>query len=84
MPLFAHPTGVPSENAELASHDLQTWLDFLGREEYALLEEELATEPTAGERPMVSRVNAVIDRPKTLHASPEGEAAWSLVVKSRL
>lgn len=84
MPLFAHATGAPSENAELATHQLQGWLDSLALEEYALLEEELATEPTATDRPMVTRTNAEIDRLKTLYASPEGEEVWSLVVKSRL
>ncbi|GAA5150061.1 hypothetical protein GCM10023213_48540 [Prosthecobacter algae] len=84
MPLFARPTGVPSENAELATHQLQGWLDTLNPEEYTLLEEELRAEPTTSDRPMVTRTNAEIDRLKTLYASPEGEEAWSLVVKSRL
>lgn len=84
MPLFAIPTGAPSESAEHAAHDLQTWLDFLPAEEYTLLTEELQEDAVTSDRPMVSRANAVIDRLKAIYASPEGEQAWGLAVKKRL
>lgn len=83
MPLFAIPTGTPCEAAELAAHDLQTWLDFLPLEEYRILTEELAADPV-GERPMVSRTNAVIDRLKVLYEAPQGDGCWGLAVKDRL
>ena len=84
MPLFAMPTGAPSECAEQAAHDLQTWLDFLATEEYLLLEQELESDRPAADRPMVSRTNAVIDRLKLIYGLVEGDPPWGLVVKKRL
>lgn len=84
MPLFAFLTGTPTPEAELALRDLQTWLDVLDPEEYRLLTEELTQEPTARERPLVTRTNAEIERLKIDHSPPDLPPTWGLIVKERL
>jgi hypothetical protein len=84
MPLFVIPTGEPSDAANHAASELQAWLQLLSYDEYVLLQEELRGEPTAGDRPMVSRANAVIDRLKRVYGNSLEDLDWDLVLKSKL
>ncbi len=84
MPLFVIPTGEPSEAANNAASDLQSWLQLLDDDEYILLQEELKEEPTAADRPMVGRANAVIDQLKRTYGNSTENLQWDLTVKSKL
>lgn len=84
MPLFVIPTGEPSEAANQAASELQSWLQLLDDDEYMLLQEELRVEPDSIDRPMVSRTNVEIDRLKKIHGESRDNLTWDLVVKSKL